>query len=197
MIQRSQAPGRIALTYKHHYETDSFHQLTAYGRQFIPPTLQRHIHPKKEPRLRITKDSSRTASAGDVKARLIKLNIANLHIHNPAGYDSRISINVELNLHRTDIDAAALLPPDDAEQKNEPPRKKDRLAYQHLAFSLDLTKVESLGMPPKYEMEQEVDAAVLRLQMQLAREGKPSAFGDVVSGFLDNLVFLMRQKAVS
>jgi hypothetical protein len=31
--------------------------------------------------------------------------------------------------------------------------------------------------------------------MGLAKQGQKSAFGDVVSGFLDNLTFLMREKA--
>lgn len=49
----------------------------------------------------------------------------------------------------------------------------------------------------RFELEQEMDANILRQQMHLAAESKPNAFGDVVSGFLDNLVFLMREKAAS
>jgi hypothetical protein len=178
------------MQYNHLYEVDSFHHLSAYGLQLLPQALQRRHNSKKEHRLRVTKDTR----TGHIIARLVKMKIADLHIYNPGSYDCRITINLEVNLNRPDIDPNSLIAADDAERGNEPPRKKDRMSYQHLAYSIDLTKVEMDGMPPRYELEQEVRSDWLRQQMALAQEGKKSAFGDVVSGFLDNLTFLMRER---
>jgi hypothetical protein len=179
------------MRYKHLYETDSFHHLSASGLALLPESLQKRSNPKRENRLRITTDSK----TRQVTARIIKHKIADLHIYNPASYDCRITINLEVNLDRPDIEPASLVAADDAQRGHEVPRVKDRLSYQHLAYSIDLTKVEMQGMPPRFELELEVDSALLRQQMGLAKQGQKSAFGDVVSGFLDNLTFLMREKA--
>ena len=190
-IQTSLKPGRIPMTYKHLYETDTFHHLSPTALSLLPPSLQTRTPARRENRLRITTDTRTHA----ITARIIKHKLADLHIYNPGAYDSRISINLEINLNRPDISPASLIAADDAARGNEVPRVKDRLSYQHLAYSIDLTKVEMAGLPPRFELEQEVDSALLRRQMGLAKRGEPNAFGDVVSGFLDNLVFLMREKA--
>jgi polynucleotide 5'-triphosphatase len=187
VLRNSRTPGRISLDYKHPVVVDSFHTLSAFAKQQIPPALQRYIHAKKEPRLRITYDTKENK----VTDRLVKLKVADLHIFNPACQDCRISINVELNLNRPDIDPQALIAADDA----EPSRRKDRMSYRHLAYAIDLTRIDTEGMNPKFELEEECDATLLRQHMQLVREGKKSGFGDIVSGFLDNLVFLMRERA--
>ena len=67
------------------------------------------------------------------------------------------------------------------------------MSYKHLAYSIDLTKVESQGVPSKYELELEVDANVLRQQIERGKRGLDTAYTDVVSGFFDNATFLMRQ----
>ena len=182
--------GRVPMKYNHLYEVDSFHHLSAYGLQLLPQALQRHRNAKKEPRLRITRDSR----TGQIIARIVKIKIDDLHIYNPGAYDCRITINLEVNLNRPDIDPNSLIAADDAERGNEPPRRKDRMSYKHLAYSIDLTKVEMDGMPPRYELEQEVRSDMLRQQMALARDHRKNAFGDVVSAFLDNLTFLMREQ---
>ena len=76
----------------------------------------------------------------------------------------------------------------------EVPRVKDRLSYKHLAYSIDLTKVEREGLDASYELELEVDSALLRQQMGLIKQGRESAYTEVVSGFLDNATFLMRER---
>ena len=190
-IQNSLKPGRIPMRYKHLYETDSFHHLSATALALLPESLQRRPDPKRENRLRITSDTRTRQTT----ARIIKRKIADLHIYNPASYDCRITINVEVNLDRPDIEPAALIAADDAQRGNEVARVKDRLSYKHLAYSIDLTKVEMQGMPARFELELEVDSALLRQQMELAKAGQKGAFGEVVSGFLDNLTFLMREKA--
>lgn len=209
VIKRTLTPGRVPMTYSHPVVTDSFHHLSPYAKQLIPPALQRYIKPKQDVRIRVTTDKS----SGRVLARLVKLKVADLHIYNPPVQDCRITINVEVNLNRPGVDPDALIAADDAQRGNQAPRLKDRMSYKHLAYAIDLTKVDQdgkqtchpteamssncphLGMPSKFELEQEVDANILRQQMQLAGDGKPNAFGDIVSGFLDNLVFLMREKA--
>ena len=191
VIQNSLAPGRITMDYKHPVVVDSFHHLSAFAKQQIPSALKRYMHAKKEPRLRVTYDTKENR----VTDRLVKLKVADLHIFNPTCQDCRITINVELNFNRPDIDPEALIAPPEPQRPSEPSRRKDRLSYKHLAYTVDLTRIDTEGMNPKFELEEECDATLLRQQMQLVREGKKSGFGDIVSGFLDNLVFLMRERA--
>jgi hypothetical protein len=185
-IQSSIQPGRVPMAYKHLYETDSFHALSPVGLAMLPEAIKRRRR-NHNLRLRVTRDSK----SGRVLGRIVKMPIENLHIYNPAyPYDCRISINLEVNLDRPDIDPETLIV--DSEH-NEPDRKKDRLSYKHLSFSIDLTKVESTGKHPTFELECEVDSAALRQQIQRAKEGRENAFGDVVGGFLDDVTFLMRE----
>lgn len=193
-VRASHQPGRVQMSYEHLRNTDSLYALSRLGLQAIPQSLHRHL--KREPRFRITTDTK----TGHTKARIIKVNIAHLHIYNPSfNYDCRISVNYEVNLDRPGLDPNSLFADDPGSNKYpvpvEIPRIKDRMAYKHLAYSFDLTKVEMEGLNPIYEMELEVDSNLLRQQMNLMTQGvAENAFGDVVSGFLDNATFLMRQK---
>jgi hypothetical protein len=187
--QRSNfSKGRVKINYAHPRETDSFETLSTVGLQALPLALQQRREPGRELRLRTSRDSN----TGAVKARIVKVKIADIHIFNPRGqYDCRISINVEVNMNRPDLH------PDDLVVRNgklrQPERKKDRLSYKHLAYSIDLTRVDVEGMQPKFELELEVDGGVLREQMQAVREQRDEGgFGAVVGGFLDNAVLLMR-----
>ena len=116
-----------------------------------------------------------------------------MHIQNPVEpYDCRISMNLEVNFP-PDVDISELIEPPSHDRPPPPERIKDRLSYKHLAYSIDLTKVESQGVPSKYELELEVDANVLRQQIERGKRGLDTAYTDVVSGFFDNATFLMRQ----
>lgn len=191
-IRDTMKAGRVRMSYTHLRKTDSFHTLSALGQQVLPQSLQRRQGSgTRQPRLRITRNDSKEGRP--VTARIVKLPISNLHIFNPGwNYDCRISINLEVNLDRPDLaDVDSLIVPDDKDQAREVDRRKDRIAYRHLAYSIDLTKVERQGLEASHELELEVDSNVLREQMAFMKEGKENAFGDVVSGFLDNATFLM------
>ena len=188
-IKASMQQGRVAMSYKRLRETDSFFNLSKLGQQQLPQALQRR-QGNRQPRLRITRNDQ--AAGRPVVARIVKIPISNLHIFNPGNnYDCRISINLEVNLDRPDLDLEALITHD---KDTEVDREKNRIAYGHLAYSIDLTQVKRQGLEPSHELELEVDSNVLREQMALSKEGKESAFGDVVSGFLDNATFLMRER---
>jgi len=101
-------------------------------------------------------------------------------------------MNLEVNFP-PDVDISELIEPPSYDRPPPPERRKDRLSYKHLAYSIDLTKVESHGVPSKYELELEVDANVLRQQIERGKRGLSSAYTDVVSGFFDNATYLMRQ----
>ncbi|KAM0717717.1 hypothetical protein Q7P37_007569 [Cladosporium fusiforme] len=186
--QASMEPGRVPVQYEHLYQTDTFAKLSPAGLASLPRALQqRNALAGRELRLR----TSRNSKTGAVLAHIIKVPLGNLHIANPLDpYDCRISINLEVNL-----DQPGLHPDDLIEHERAPPpeRRKDRLSYKHLAYSIDLTRIDSAGVAPKYELELEVDANVLREQIARIKGGQASAYSSVVSGFLDNATFLMRQ----
>lgn len=131
-------------------------------------------------------------------ARIVKIGVADLHLYNPRGrYDCRISINVEVDLNR-----AELAPFDDLVEEGggEPDRRKDRMSYRHLAYRVDLTRVDVEGTMAaggaKYELEVEVDSQILGKSVEGLLEGSGQGDGyiAVVSGFLENALLLMRLK---
>ena len=186
--QASRHPGRVNIAYEHLFQTDTFATLSHQGFLSLPESVRRRPV-GRELRLRTSRDSR----TGQILAHIIKVTLADLHIQSPEDpYDCRISMNLEVNFP-ADMDVADLIEPPSYDKPAPPERRKDRLSYKHLAYSIDLTKVESAGVAPKYELELEVDAAVLREQMGRAERGEGSAYGDVVSGFVDNATFLMRQ----
>lgn len=185
----SMKPGRVPMKYAHPKEVDSFRKLSSMGYQALPQAVQRHRKLDRKLNLR----TSRVIDTPEIKARIVKVKIDDLHIYNPTGeYDCRISINIEVNLNRPDLHPTDMEEEPSGDAPAPPDRKKDRLSYKHLEYSFDLTKVEQAGMQPKYELELEVNAAALREQMKRMATGEPHAFGDVVSGFVDNATFLMR-----
>lgn len=189
--QESRQPGRVHMQYAHLHQTDSFSTLSAAGYAALPESARKRPL-KRELRLRTTRDSR----TGQVLARIVKIPLGDIHIYNPnEPYDCRISMNLEVNLERPDLDPAALIEPPTAEKPAQPERKKDRLSYKHLCYSVDLTKVEVQGVArPKYELELELDPGKLRAQMALQSQGQPNGVADVVSGFIDNACFLMKQR---
>ncbi|KAK4545554.1 hypothetical protein LTR36_002904 [Oleoguttula mirabilis] len=190
--------GRVAMQYDHPRETDSFQPLSAVGIQALPQAFRnRKLAPGREMRLRTSTDYK----TKNVTARIVKYHVADLHIFNPRhDYDCRISINLEANMNRPELAPFHELvePPGTSNNFDSPERRKDRLSYKHLAYSIDLTRVDVKGSPAKYELELEVDAQVLREQIRAMDEGRGSfGFQTVVSGFLDNATYLMRQKPVA
>lgn len=188
--------GRVGMQYKHPKETDSFRALSAAGFAALPPSFKKiPSRQGRDLRLRTT-----TNEKGQVTARIVKSHVADMHIFNPQyDYDCRITINLEANMNRPELapfeDLVAPISDLGASYKREQPpdRKKDRLSYTHLAYSIDLTRVDVPGLT-KYELELEVDASVLRQQIAAINEGRSSGYQAVVSGFLDNATYLMRQR---
>ncbi|KAK3100972.1 hypothetical protein LTR53_018657, partial [Teratosphaeriaceae sp. CCFEE 6253] len=144
-------------------------------------------------------------------ARIVKLNIANLHILNPAGdYDCRVSVNLEADLNAPHLAPHAELSEDwPPGSRVSPDRIKDRMSYRHLLYRIDLTAVttptpgggDGAVGPAKFELELEVEGKGLREQMRRIGGGGgdkgEDAFADVVAGFWDNATLLMRQRAGS
>ena len=175
------------MVYKHHYETDTFERLSKAGIAALPPSIRNSVQLGRDPKLRTTTRDSDSA----VLARIVKINIDHLHIFNPRyNYDCRISINVEVNLDRPELDPAELV---DVAGTAVPARKKDRLSYKHLIYSIDLTKVMTPGLAPKYELELEIEAQALRDQIRRIHSREPHAYSEVVQSFLDNVTYLMRE----
>ncbi|KAK5709641.1 hypothetical protein LTR17_019577 [Elasticomyces elasticus] len=184
--------GRVAMDYSHPKTRDSFLPLSDAGYNALPASFRRHAN-KGDLRLRTTTNTT----TGEVEARIVKTKISDLHIYNPAGdYDCRISLNLEANMNHRHFapfdDLSDEWAPGD---KISPPRMKDRMSYKHLVYQIDLTMVTvSKALPPKYELELEVQGQVLREQLRRLIQGGENAFADVVNGFLDNATWLMRQK---
>ncbi|KAI7602307.1 hypothetical protein KC343_g14894, partial [Hortaea werneckii] len=202
-------PGRVPMQYKHPKETDTFLPLSNAGYAALPPAFhqQRRLQKGQGLKLRTTINNE----TNQVTARVVKSHVADIHIYNPNyDYDCRITINLEANLNRPDLapfenlvetSPSAAADPSQPTFKRDlhnaiPDRKKDRLSYSHLAYSIDLTRVDVRGIA-KYELELEVDAQVLRQQIAAINARQPSGYQAVVSGFLDNAMFLMRQRTAA
>lgn len=183
-------PGREKIDYKHLFETDSFRTLSEVGLRALPEAIHKHNQRGRDLKLRTTIDSKTKV----LKARIVKVKVADLHIFNPGpNYDMRISINIECNLIRPDLDPHALTKEPNPQEPVQPDRKKDRLSYKQLKYSVDLTRVDVAGMPPKYELEIEVDANALRQEMSKMLVGQDNGFTDIVDGFMENAQWLMKQ----
>ncbi|KAF2171937.1 hypothetical protein M409DRAFT_63472 [Zasmidium cellare ATCC 36951] len=182
--------GREPIDYKHIYEVDSFRTLSKAGMAALPGAAHRR-RPDRDLKLRTSTDTK----TGEVRARIIKVKLGeDLHIFGAGDpYDVRISMNLEINMDRPGFDPT-LLTEEPTETKRAPPnRRKDRLSYKHLAYQVDLTRVDIEGMAHKYELELEVDANVLRDQIARLEQRQPHAYTDVVDGFVSNMLMLMKQ----
>ncbi|KAK6441884.1 mRNA-capping enzyme subunit beta [Oleoguttula sp. CCFEE 5521] len=189
-VIKAQVKGREPMRYRRIEQTDSSHHINATGLSLIPAALKQYTN-TRPPRLRISHDKATQS----LKAAIIKLPVSNLHIHAPDGaYDCRISINIELSF--LPLLAAAQLKVDDIIDHGapaEPSRQKNRMNYKHLAYDIDLTAVQQ-GDKMSYELELEVDAGLLKAHMGLLQRREPSAYVEIVSGFLENAQFLMRAR---
>lgn len=194
-------PHRVRMDYKHFVDVDSFQLLSPTGLAALPPSIRSRVEGGRPPKLRTTVRHEKERNPY-VAARIVKVNVANLQIYSPNDpYDLRISINVEVNLDRPGMNPDDLVVASSTEKDATPERRKDRVSYSHLAYQIDLTRVDvgcgfnTKTAKPVYELELEVDSVVLRRQMEIAARGEQCAFGDVVAGFWDNAVLLMRERA--
>ncbi|KAK4555163.1 hypothetical protein LTR86_007929 [Recurvomyces mirabilis] len=199
----SRSDNRVPMEYSHPKTIDSFKPLSAAGFQALPPSFKRHcLHNSKDLKLRTTTDQT----TGAVTARIVKHKISDLHIFSPQGeYDCRISLNLEAKLmpppHDPNPPEELMTLPSVTEMGDEwlsssrvqPDREKDRLSYKHQIYQIDLTKVGA--EKGSYELEIEVDAEVLREQMERMEQGRENGFAGIVEGFLNNATFLTRQRA--
>jgi polynucleotide 5'-triphosphatase len=189
-VQESAAiPGRHRLDYKHRYEIDSFAQLNAAGLDALPDSALKYLDPNRQPRLRTSINERAPAGTDPVIARIVKIRLADLDIHYPMSpFDCRISINIEVDMHRPGMDPKAIVEGGDAKFGE---RKKDRLSYTHSVYSVDLTQVKGADGRKIHELEIEVDAIKLREQAEREGAGQPSGFGDMVQGLVNNIFTLM------
>jgi polynucleotide 5'-triphosphatase len=189
-VQESAAiPGRHRLDYKHRYEVDSFAQLSAAGMDALPESAYKYLDPNRQPRLRTSINERAPAGSDPVIARIVKIRLADLDIFCPQSpFDCRISINIEVDMHRPGLDFKAIVEGADSKFGE---RKKDRLSYTHSVYSVDLTQVKGADGRKIHELEIEVDALKLREQAERERAGQPSGFGDMVQGLVNNIFTLM------
>ncbi|KAF1814375.1 mRNA triphosphatase CET1 [Eremomyces bilateralis CBS 781.70] len=193
--QLSQQPPRIPVHYRHSVEVDTFHplrpaaldQLPAYARDLI--SMRKHA-----PKIRVTRDTK----TNQVTAKIVKARIADLDIFCPGQiFDIRISVNVEM---RYDGPIETLVDGGDpmhvganGNPGGQPPRRKDRLSYEHQGVRIDLTQVGDPRDPScTHELEVEVDAEEVRRQGLMAQEGVENSFEPLVKRFLDNVRVLVR-----
>lgn len=182
-------PGRHRLDYKHRYEIDSFAQLSAAGFDALPRSALNYLDQARQPRLRTSVNERAPAGTDPVIARIVKIRLADLDIFCPGSpFDCRISINIEVDMHRPGIDPTAIVEGGDTKIGE---RKKDRLSYTHSVYSVDLTQVKSADGRKVHELEIEVDAKELREQAEREAAGQPSGFGDMVQGLVNNMLTLM------
>lgn len=182
-------PGRKRVEYTHTRETDSFRTLNQAGMNLMPEALMKRNN-RRDLKLR----TSRRDTDGAITGRIVKLPLSQLQIHSPMdNYDVRISMNLEVNLDQPELETLDITDNPTQDRPAQPERKKDRVSYKHLACQTDLTRVDTPGLGPKYELELELDANVLRHQKMLLGSGQENGFQAVVEGFMDNLTLLMRQ----
>lgn len=189
-LRPEEKAGLQKIQYTHLRETDHFRKLSKAGKSALPQTIpiERLGH---EPNLRTTVDDK----TKQVTARIIKVKLGNLHILNPrADYDLRITVSIECNLMRDGLDDSGLTEEPEPGKSAQPPRKKDRMSYKHLDYQIDLTRVDTPGLAPKYELELEVDASALQTEMARIQAGQEDGFVNIVEGFWENAKWLMKQR---
>ena len=199
-VQESMMPSREKLVYKHRYERDSFAILSPGGVAALPPAAREEASMSRNGlslRTTVDTDPKLKASTPPVIARIVKIRLVDLDIYSPlTNFDTRISVNIEVDLHnRDDMDTSLLTIPAEQEKERRPDRHKNRLSYTHLScYSIDLTQVTNTDTGAKtHELEVEVDAVRLRQQAVLLQQDKPSAFAAMVSGLLNDVKLLMAQ----
>lgn len=204
LIKRTMEPGRVRMQYDHKYEMDSFAALSQAGYAALPVCAKQELEHRKPPgalRLRTTVDNNPKAPPNAIKpviAQIIKLRLADLDVFCPEDdFDVRISVNIEIDFHgRTDIDTSLLTQSEEKDSDRQPERRKNRLSYKHLTNSIDLTQVtyDAEGAVKTHELEIELDAATLRGQALLLKEGRDNAFEALVEKFWNDTLLLVRVK---
>ena len=175
---------RIPISYTHKKETDTFFQLGPEVLPHIPKSIMQDADLRSPPRLRLT----HSMETGELTASIIKVRVKDLHLYSPtSAFDCRISVSMEMEWP---IDEAVRrsLQPDPRSRE----RTKDRLSYQHLAFSIDLTEVSGSQHQKEYELEVEVLSSRVRELANHARHHRSAGYETLVKGFLDNVRVLSR-----
>lgn len=144
--RRPATPGakpRHAIRYLHTRECDVFYDLSVAGLLKLPQPVRdmldaRHINTK----VRTIMDQT----TGNTIAQTIKVRVADLDVYSPnTELDYRVSVNIEA---KVEGDWRKLVQPRALRAKRFE-RKKDRVSFRHLAYSIDLTTVSSpdVSMP--------------------------------------------------
>ena len=179
---------RIPITYVHTRETDTMYELTQSAELNLPSAMRNILTPRFR-RVRVTRDQK----TGNEIAKIIKIRLADLDIHNPlTPFDWRISVNLEAPYEGDYHELPELM----EKGKKPPPRNKDRLTYRHQGYQIDLTQVtiagEGHGEEKEHELEIELDTAVLKGQAELLKNGNPNGYEEVIRVFIDNVRLLTR-----
>lgn len=184
-VQDALRSPRQNIRYEHLRETDSFYTVDEGSLASLPPSVRPYIFSAgrmRKPRIRVTRDTN----TKEVKAQIIKQRIADLDIINPGeAFDCRISVNIEVHFNE-DISLF--------EAADESPRMKDRMSYQHLHTSIDLTQVRSSTSAKIHELEVELSAERIIEQGMWTKQGRPDAcYEEMVKTFVNNIRILSRQ----
>ncbi|KAG7005631.1 hypothetical protein G7Y79_00018g044380 [Physcia stellaris] len=164
---------RVQMDYAHTYETDTFYPLSQAGILTLPKSIRTQINPRDRlgQSVRVTTNNK----TGQLIAQIIKVRVANLEIYSPGTlFDWRISVNVEMKIEG---DFRQLIEPGD--------------------YQIDLTQVTEADASKKHELEVEVASQEIRTQGQLALDGQPNQYEELVKGFVDNVRILCCQREAS
>lgn len=184
----AQISDRSVISYDHPHEYDEFYELTEEGKRNLPPAILHWMNPRHKPRVRRTINED----TQQVKAQIIKSRIADLEIYNPnSDFDYRISVSIE---SPWEGDPQWLTEMTDGGRD----RKKDRMSYRHMAYQIDLTQVSYPNTSEKeHELEVEISTEQVRLAIANLQAQRPSRYGDLVRGFIDNVRILCRKGSVN
>lgn len=178
-----QDPKRIPIEYDHRRESDQFYELNPNGVRALPSCVTKWPNQRHETRVRRTNDLETLK----LIASIIKVRIADLEIYNPTqDFDYRISISVECPWNGNNMDLIPL-------KEHDSERNKDRVSYRHMGYQIDLTQVSYTdGTKQQHELEVEISAEQLRLELANLSQQKPNRYEGLVKGFLDDVRILCR-----
>ena len=179
-----QDPKRIPIVYDHRRESDQFYELNPNGVRALPSCVTKWPNQRHETRVRRTNDLETLK----LLTSIIKVRIADLEIYNPTqDFDYRISISVECPWNGNNMDLIPL-------KEHDSERNKDRVSYRHMGYQVDLTQVSYTdGTKQQHELEVEISAQQLRLELANLSQQKQNRYEELVRGFLDDVRILCRQ----
>jgi hypothetical protein len=182
-----QEPKRIHIEYDHRRESDEFYELNPNGVRALPSCVTKWPNQRHDTRVRMTTDLETLKRI----ASIIKVRIADLEIYNPTqDFDYRISISVESPWNGNNMDLIPL-------KEHDSERTKDRVSYRHMGYQIDLTQVSYPdGTKQQHELEVEISAEQLRLELANLSQQKPNRYEGLVKGFLDDVRILCRQGTI-